>query len=596
VDECAEAGFLRLAPPVLTFRHELVRQAVLTTIGAAQRQDLAAQVLSTWRRQSRLGGPPAPLARLAELAEDADDRARVLEYAPAAALEAAELGSHREAAAQYIRLLRFVDEPAERAALLEPLSVEQYLTGDLLGAIRSREQALTRRRGEQNLLAIGDDLRWLSRLHWYAGHRAEAERAEIESLSVLSALGPSAELAMAMSTRSQYLMLSGAHTEAVSRGNRAIELATELELPDVLSHASNNVGSSRMSMGERAGLEQVRESLRLALQINAEDHAARAYVNLAFMLVSIRELDEALAVLEDALAYCLSHDLGLQSPYLRASRALIHTYAGRWAEADAEAGRLLAGPASSPIHRFVALVPLAAVRMRTGASPAEVTGWLDELGRLARQLGDGQRLVPYAVLRAEAAWLTGTDVSGDAELLEIYAKERAGSSWVELTELTFWLHRAGLPVEPPPVAAGPLRDWLTDPQATADRLLALGCGYEAAVCLLGGSEAAVRRALQIFADLGAPPALALAQAELRARGAVQIPRGPRAPTRNHPFGLTARQHEVLELIGERLSNAEIAARLVLSERTVGHHVSAILAKLEVTTRDQAAHRLSALRP
>jgi DNA-binding NarL/FixJ family response regulator len=51
--------------------------------------------------------------------------------------------------------------------------------------------------------------------------------------------------------------------------------------------------------------------------------------------------------------------------------------------------------------------------------------------------------------------------------------------------------------------------------------------------------------------------------------------------------MTARELEVLALVAEGLRNAEIAERLFLSEKTVGHHVSAILRKLDVRTRSQA---------
>lgn len=68
----------------------------------------------------------------------------------------------------------------------------------------------------------------------------------------------------------------------------------------------------------------------------------------------------------------------------------------------------------------------------------------------------------------------------------------------------------------------------------------------------------------------------------------RVPRGPRPATAAHPTGLTARQREVLALLVDGLSNAEIAARLSLSTRTVDHHVSAVLGKLAVPSRGQAA--------
>ena len=67
-----------------------------------------------------------------------------------------------------------------------------------------------------------------------------------------------------------------------------------------------------------------------------------------------------------------------------------------------------------------------------------------------------------------------------------------------------------------------------------------------------------------------------------------MPRGPRPSTRENPAGLTARELEVLALLVEGLRNAQIAERLVVSEKTVDHHVSAILRKLDVRTRAEAA--------
>ena len=137
-------------------------------------------------------------------------------------------------------------------------------------------------------------------------------------------------------------------------------------------------------------------------------------------------------------------------------------------------------------------------------------------------------------------------------------------------------------------------------------LLALGCEYDAAVCLTDGDEADVRRALETFARLGAAPAVAVAQARLRHLGATSIPRGPRPRTRLDADGLTPRQQQVLDLVADRLTNAEIARRLFISERTVEHHISATLAKLGARTRSAnvradvpnlgGTHRFPASRP
>jgi DNA-binding NarL/FixJ family response regulator len=82
---------------------------------------------------------------------------------------------------------------------------------------------------------------------------------------------------------------------------------------------------------------------------------------------------------------------------------------------------------------------------------------------------------------------------------------------------------------------------------------------------------------------------------LRELGVRRLPRRPRQATAANPAGLTARELEVLALLAADLRNAEIAARLHISEKTVDHHVSAILAKLGVRSRREAA-RVAAERP
>jgi DNA-binding NarL/FixJ family response regulator len=117
----------------------------------------------------------------------------------------------------------------------------------------------------------------------------------------------------------------------------------------------------------------------------------------------------------------------------------------------------------------------------------------------------------------------------------------------------------------------------------------MGCPYEAALALADtDDENALRRALAELHALDARAAAAIVARRLRDRGARGVPRGPRPRTRENSSGLTAREVEVLGLVADGRRNAEIAERLFLAERTVAHHVSAILRKLEVTSRGQAA--------
>ena len=101
-------------------------------------------------------------------------------------------------------------------------------------------------------------------------------------------------------------------------------------------------------------------------------------------------------------------------------------------------------------------------------------------------------------------------------------------------------------------------------------------------------------AIDQLQQLSARPAAAIVARRLHERGVRGVPRGPRPATRENPAGLTARELQVLTLLAEGLRNRQIAERLVVSEKTVDHHVSAILRKLDVRTRGEASAQAARL--
>jgi DNA-binding NarL/FixJ family response regulator len=111
--------------------------------------------------------------------------------------------------------------------------------------------------------------------------------------------------------------------------------------------------------------------------------------------------------------------------------------------------------------------------------------------------------------------------------------------------------------------------------------------YEQALALAEGDVPARLAALEILDDMGAIPLATWIRRGLRREGVKKIPLGPRPSTRERVANLTMRQSEVLDLMADGLTNAEIADRLFISSRTAEHHVAAVLSKLNAASRDEA---------
>jgi DNA-binding CsgD family transcriptional regulator len=598
-DECLDRGLLRGTDGGLAFSHDLTREAILAAIAPLRRRLLHARVLAALREAPE---GERTLAELAHHAEAAGDRAAVLEFAIAAAEQAAALHAHREAAAQYARALRFADRlpPAERARLLEGRSAACYFSAQGDEAIAARQAALEIWRSLGDPLKEGESLRWLSRVYcyWFQGQDAEAEAVATAALELLEPLAPGPELAMAYSNLAQLRMLDHDLEGTLQWGNRAIALAEQLGDIETLVHALTNVGAARHYAGDDQGHEELTRSLDLALAEGLIDHAVRALNNLAWMTLLAMRLDEAERWLTTGIAYAIEHSLDAYHWYFLAGRAALRARQGAWDAAEMEIRLLLRQPMLSPVTRIVALTTLGQVSARRGNLEAAVA--FDEALALAARTGKLLRLGPVRAARAEAALLTGERERVREEALAVrdLVLER-GNRW-QRGEIAWLLWQAGDRDIPTDDLAEPYALLIAGDFARAAAVWRhLGCRYDEARALAESDDPAmVRRAVPIFEELGARPALVHAVRRLRALGVRDLPplrRGPRATTRANPAGLTQREAEVLVLVAAGLRNAEIANRLFMTPKTVSNHLAAIYAKLGVTTRTEAAQAAAQLR-
>jgi DNA-binding CsgD family transcriptional regulator/tetratricopeptide (TPR) repeat protein len=587
LEECLASGMLVPTAEGATFRHELARLTIETSLAPNRRASLHQKAAVA------LASPPRGALDLAQLAHHADaagDTAAVLRFAPEAAARAASLGAHREAAAQYARALQFADRlpPDSRGDLLERRAFECYLTGQFGEAIEAQEQALECRRKLEDPRKEGDALRSLSRLLRFVGRTEEAAETGKEAVAILEQFSAGRELAMAYNNLAHLFATAEDHDEAIAWGSRALEIADSLDDVETRVYALISIGAVEVQAGSPEGPAKLERSLELGRRAGLEDHVGRAFVNLVWWPIRNRDYLLVKRFLEPGLEYCAERGLDLWWLFLLACRARLELDEGRLDEAADSAAVVLRHPRAWPVPRIYALAVLGLVRARRG-DPG-VWPLLNEAQALAEPTGELQRIGPAAIARAEANWLEGRHDATTPEsegAHEIALRRHATGANVQLAS---WRCRADRPREIPPDAAEPYALEIAGEWAQATELWTeMGCPYEAALSLADADDHDhLRRALDELHRLGARSAAVIVARRLRERGARGLPRGPRPSTRENPAGLTARELEVLQLVAQGLRNADIAERLFLSEKTVGHHVSAILRKLGVRTRGEAS--------
>jgi DNA-binding CsgD family transcriptional regulator len=575
-DDGVASGVLAADGTGFRFRHELARIAVDAGIAPQRKRELHARVLAAL--QDHADADPAVLAHHAEGAGDAE---AVLRHAPAAARRSSALGAHREAAAQYERALRFAagEEAATRASLYAALAGEDSFLDRFEDAAAAALAALELYRQVGDLLGQGDMQRRLSRIMWRLCRGAEVASYANAAVATLEPLGVTEELARAYEAQAFF-------TQSMPAAQRAQQLAEELQLPAVLSDALNTEACIRYHDGGQ-WQPMLDRALRIALDAGAAEQAGRAYSNLHSILFEQRRLAETERYFREGIAYCEPHDMPIFVSCLQGWRANVLEQLGDWDEAAALCTAVLEISAS-PVNRLTSLVALGLIRARRGDAAA----WqcLDEAIENARGTGESSWIAMAVLARAEARWLEGDLAAARDELAAVYEAANQEGGFVR-GALTAWLRRTGSALEPPPgqaaephtlALAGRFRE-------AAEAWERLGCRYEAALALFDAQdEESLREALRRFDDLGASAAASIARRALRGLGARQVPAGARAAARAHPLGLTRREQQVLALLAEGLPDREISRRLVISERTVHHHVSAVLSKTGARSRAAVA--------
>jgi tetratricopeptide (TPR) repeat protein len=255
LDARLASGILAAASGGAAFRHEHARLAVEDAISPTRKLALHHRALTALAAHAPANPDVAALAHYADAARDVES---VLRWAPLAAERAAASGSHREAAAQYARVLRFAAElpPPERAEPLERRADECHLSAQIDAAIAAQQEALECHLRLEDTLREGDALQTLSRMLFFVGRTVEGEAAGDKAVELLERLPPGHELAIAYCNVSQRRMVVENAQEADTWGARALKLAERLNDTEALVYALTNVGSAELRTGQQQGRDR----------------------------------------------------------------------------------------------------------------------------------------------------------------------------------------------------------------------------------------------------------------------------------------------------------------------------------------------------
>lgn len=562
------------------FRHDLIRRAVEASLTSGERHSAYRTALDELPENTH----PCLLIECASKVNDID---RLVDLAPRSAFYAAEIGSHRQAVDDFRYLTTHLGrfDADSLGPLLDTWAREEFLMDNMDEAMRLNAMAVDHYREIGDLGAESRALSQSAHVFENAGQRDKAEEYASQAVVVLGDKPNGSDLARALEAAT-YLQWMAGNWKAVPG---LVEKTLEAAGPDIedrilirsLTHAGVAAHVANYPDG-RPSLEEARKRAENAGQWFEE---CRALLNDAWASIEFRDLETATDYSQRAIASAVRHELPTLEKYSTALYARTLDLRGEWTLAEDLVRDLLDG---SAFARMVGLPVLGAIEARRGrnsAGPRIVSGW-----ELASVAAEDQRLGPAAIAAAEYEWVTGQREVATTDLKKVMAGGLERGFSYSPGAIAFWLWELGELSDVPEGIAEPYRLVMEGKaNESAEIWESKGLPYERGLALMHGDEQSRLLALEIFETLGAVAVASKFRKTLRDEG-VAVPRGKGRDTRGHAAGLTARQDEVLQLLEEGLTNVEVADRLFVSPRTVENHVSAVLAKLDSSTREEAVSR------
>jgi hypothetical protein len=491
----------------LSFRHELARRAVESSLTATERRNAHREVLDVL-----LGVSGVSRARLVHHAAFGGRDRDLVEIGPEAAAEAARQGAHRQCA----EILRLVLESPHTlsddltARLWSERSYSSYVVNRFEAAFTCAETAvaLAHRAGDQHVLM--DALPVLARAAMFARGPEAARRAAQGAVEVSRREGDRPRLAAALtelarshSNLPSVSVVAQPSTVSAQAAAEALVIALDLNRPELVARSLCYRGEARMSRGDLSGFEDLEQAVELAVSDPRIETRVRCLVNVAGAAFRAGRLADVERSVTTGLALADECEFFAGQYRLRLTRAAARASSGAWDAAVDELEDLLRSPGEPGLMAPMARSVLARLLARRGEPHAGAV--LAAAGADARRARSVYFTGVLEVAAAELGWLDGSLAEATPAMTDALRRMTVEGHVGVAAELTAYLRRAGVPVAAPPDPPGPWAPTLAGRTAEAVAAWArIGERYEGAVVQTGSTDAAQRdEGLKTLVALGA---------------------------------------------------------------------------------------------
>jgi DNA-binding CsgD family transcriptional regulator/tetratricopeptide (TPR) repeat protein len=586
IENCMQLQILIVSKGQIYFKHELFRRTIEDSLSPLKRIALNKKILDLLFDDFKYHNE---IERIVHHANNANQFDLVVKYAPVAASRAAVVGAHTEASKLLATAIESYqgDDSKIKIELFEDYAYECYLTNNIGQALLYAGKTLELLRNHADVLKTAGCMRFVSHLYCCSGDWKTAIDIGREAVELMSNYPACKEKALSFCNMAQLKMHWGETAEIIDWAEKAKKTAEEVNDEEALCQSQIIMGSIQMNTpsSRNEGWELIQKGLSIALKNSFDEQAARAYLKMAINGLRLKDYRFVKNILHEGILYTDERELGFWKLSMLSVKAKLNLETGNWNDALTIAEKLLNTEYKGSFNLF-GMVVVAQINLRTGRPGA--LEMLMKAKDLAYERFDLQALISIVIALLEYEWLSGEKIMESSEMVTLIAVIDRCIYFMDANEFAFWLMKArNQHMKVKTVYDAYHVSNVTSARKAAVHWNKLGNPFMHAQTLFDGDDEDKKKSASIIQQLRAENVYERMKQEMRSSGIKGIPRGLRKTTKANVALLTGREMDVLALLKDGLQNKEIAGKLFISAKTVDHHISSILFKLDVNSRVNA---------